>query len=112
MCPAPGQGALAIETRDDEGIVRQFARRLDHAASNTAITAERSLLATLEGGCQVPIGAYAYLDGSTIHLRAIVASPDGSRIVRDKASGTDPVRLGRELGERLLTAGVREILGS
>ena len=112
MCPAPGQGALAIETRDDEGIVRQFARRLDHAASNTAITAERSLLATLEGGCQVPIGAYAYLDGSTIHLRAIVASPDGSRIVRDKASGTDPVRLGRELGERLLTAGAREILGS
>jgi len=112
MCPAAGQGALAIETRDDGGAARQVAGRLDHAATNAAVTAERALLATLEGGCQVPIGAYAHFEGSALHLIAIVASPDGARIIRDQASGTDPVALGRELGERLLASGAREILGS
>jgi hydroxymethylbilane synthase len=112
MCPAVGQGALAIETRDDDGPAQRLARQLNHAASNTAVTAERSLLATLEGGCQVPIGAYATVQGATIQLRAIVSSPDGSRVVRDRASGSEPVALGRELGERLLAAGAREILGS
>lgn len=112
MCPAVGQGALAIETRDDGGAAQEIARNLNHAATNAAVTAERALLATLEGGCQVPIGAHATVDGSMIHLRAIVASPDGSRMVRDRASGTDPVALGRELGERLLAAGARDILGA
>jgi hydroxymethylbilane synthase len=112
MCPAAGQGALAIETRDDDGAAYQIARKLNHPASNAAVTAERSLLETLEGGCQLPIGAYAHLEGSILHLRAIVASPDGSRIIRDRASGNDPMALGRELGERLLASGAREILGS
>lgn len=110
MCPAVGQGALAIETRDDGGAGDQFARKLDHAATRTAVTAERSLLATLEGGCQVPIGAHARLEGSAIHLRAIVASPDGSRVVRDSMTGEEPIALGRALGERLLQVGAREIL--
>jgi hydroxymethylbilane synthase len=112
MCPAPGQGALAMETRDDSGAAQQVARKLDHAATRAAVTAERELLAVLEGGCQVPIGAYAHLEGSTIHLRAIVASPDGERIVRDSLCGEEPVALGRELGSRLLAAGAREILAS
>jgi len=111
MCPAVGQGSLAIETRDDNGTGHDFARKLDHAPTRAAVTAERSLLATLEGGCQVPIGAYATLDDSTIHLRAIVASVDGSRIVRDELRGEEPIALGRALGERLLNAGAREILG-
>ena len=59
MCPAVGQGALAIETRDDGGAAQELARKLDHAASALAVTAERAFLATLEGGCQVPIGGYA-----------------------------------------------------
>jgi hydroxymethylbilane synthase len=112
MCPAVGQGALAIETRDDGGEAQELAYKLDHAATNIAVTAERALLATLEGGCQVPIGAHARLKGSSIHLRAIVASPDGARMVRDQATGGDPAALGRELGERLLASGAREILGS
>jgi hydroxymethylbilane synthase len=110
MCPAVGQGALAIETRDDGGAVHEFARKLDHPATRKAVTAERSLLATLEGGCQVPIGAHARLEDSAIHLRAIVASPDGSRVVRDSMTGAEPLALGRTLGERLLQAGAREIL--
>jgi hydroxymethylbilane synthase len=112
MCPAAGQGALAIETRDDGGVAREIAGRLNHAGTNTAVTAERSLLATLEGGCQVPIGAYAHFEGSVLHLTAIVASPDGTRMIRENASGNDPVTLGRELGERMLASGARDVLGS
>jgi hydroxymethylbilane synthase len=113
MCPAAGQGALAIETRDDGGAGQEIARKLDHAATNAAVTAERSLLATLEGGCQVPIGAHGRYEGSTLHLIAMVASPDGTRVMRDEVSGTgDPAALGRELGKRMLAAGARHILGS
>ena len=113
MCPAAGQGALAIETRDDGGAAHEIARKLNHAATSAAVTAERSLLAKLEGGCQVPIGAHASFDGPVLHLVAMVASPDGSRVMRDSASGTgDPAALGRELGERMLAAGARDILGS
>ena len=110
MCPAVGQGALAIETRDDGGPAQAIAAQLNHEASNLAVTAERALLARLEGGCQVPIGAHATVDGTLIQLRAIVASPDGSRVMRDRAAGSDPVVLGKELGERLLAAGAGAIL--
>jgi len=112
MCPAVGQGALAIETRDDEGAGRTFAHKLDHAASRAAVTAERALLATLEGGCQVPIGAHATVRGITIELQAIVASPDGAKVIRDALSGGDPEALGKALGERLLASGAREILNA
>jgi hydroxymethylbilane synthase len=112
MCPAAGQGALAIETRDDGGAGHEIARKLDDPRTNAAVTAERSLLATLEGGCQVPIGAHAHVDGDELHLMAVVASPDGARMMRDRARGHDPVALGRELGERMLSAGARDILGS
>jgi hydroxymethylbilane synthase len=117
MCPAAGQGALAIETRDGNpraagGAAREIARKLDHAETRAAVTAERALLAVLEGGCQVPIGAYAQLEGSSIHLRAIVASPDGQRVIRDSMCGEEPIALGHELGRRLLAAGARNILVS
>src|SRR4029079_18723154 len=112
MCPAAGQGALAIETRDDGGAGHTIARRLDRAQTNAAVTAQRSLLATLEGGCQVPIGAHARVDGDVLHLLAMVASTDGARVMRDRASGRDPLALGRELGERMLAAGARDLLGS
>jgi hydroxymethylbilane synthase len=112
MCPAAGQGALAIETLGDGGAALEIARKLDHAETRAAVTAERALLAVLEGGCQVPIGAYAHLEGSSIHLRAIVASPDGERVVRDSLCGEEPIALGHELGRRLLAAGAREILAS
>ena len=111
MCPAAGQGALAIETRDGDA-AQEIARKLDHAETRAAVTAERALLAVLEGGCQVPIGAYAHLDGSSIHLRAIVASPDGQRVIRASLCGEEPIALGHELGRRFLAAGARDILAS
>ncbi len=112
MCPAAGQGALAIETREDGGAGHTIARKLNHAATNAAVSAERSLLATLEGGCQVPIGAHAKFDGEVLHLMAVVATPDGTRVMRDRATGREAVALGRELGERMLASGARGILGS
>lgn len=110
MCPAVGQGALAIETRDDGLEAQKFVRRLDHETTRIAVTAERALLATLEGGCQVPIGGHAHVSGREVQLLAIVASPDGSRVVRGERTGDDPRRVGEELGREMLERGAREIL--
>ena len=68
------------------------------------------MLEVLGGGCQVPIGAYAQIEGARIHLRAIVASPDGSRLVRGELSGGDPGEVGATLGRQLLREGAAEIL--
>ena len=110
MCPAVGQGALAIETRDDGGVAQELVRKLDHADTRTAVTAERAMLEKLGGGCQVPIGGYAFLEKGVIQMRAIVASPDGKRVVRAELSGVDPLRTGASLGRNLLEKGAEEIL--
>jgi hydroxymethylbilane synthase len=110
MCPAGGQGALAIETRADSGPACELARTLDHAETRATVEAERAFLATMGGGCQVPIGAYARLEAGTIHLLAVVASPDGARIIKGDHRGLDPALVGAQLGRRLLDQGAREIL--
>ena len=113
MCPAVGQGALAIETRA-AGAGFDAALALDHPASRAAVTAERAVLAALGGGCQVPIGAHAVVDGDRLRLLAVVASPTGDALIRLDAEGlaADASPLGRDLGERLLAAGARQILES
>jgi hydroxymethylbilane synthase len=113
MCPAVGQGALAIETRDDGGHAFQTCRRLNDARTERCVQAERSVLATLGGGCQVPIGAHANLsDDGSLLLLAVVVSPQGSTVVRKETTSrdADPCALGRALGEELLESGAREIL--
>jgi hydroxymethylbilane synthase len=110
MCPAVGQGALAIETREDGGVAHQLAAKLDHAETRAAVTAERALLLVLGGGCQVPVGAHARLSGNQLHMMAVVAKPDGSRIVRGELTGSDPTAVGTALGKSLLDQGAREIL--
>jgi len=110
MCPAVGQGALAIETRDDGGTAHQLVRKLDHVDTRTAVTAERAMLEKLGGGCQVPVGGYAFLEKGVIQMRAIEASPDGKRVVRAELSGVDPMRTGASLGRNLLEQGAEEIL--
>ena len=112
MCPAVGQGALAIETRNTEEHATSACRRLDHPETRAAITAERSVLAELGGGCQVPIGAHAQVSFSTIHIRAVVIATDGSRMVVRELSGDvgKAASLGKQLGLELLDAGAAEIL--
>ncbi len=102
MIPAVGQGALAIETREDGGDAHKIAATLNHAMSRTAVTAERAFLAVFGGGCQVPIGAHATIHGSEIHLRAFVSEPDGSNVKRGEQTGADPIAVGQELARRLL----------
>ena len=112
MCPAVGQGALAIETRNDDGAAQHVARQLNHEPTRIAVSAERACLAVLGGGCQVPIGAHATVDGPAIHLRAIVLSPDGSQVVRGEFKGSDPGVVGFALGRQLLASGAEAILSS
>jgi hydroxymethylbilane synthase len=111
MCPAVGQGALAIEAREASEAER-VCRRLEHAATRAAVDAERAVLRSLGGGCQVPIGAHATLDDGGLRLVAVVAAPDGSVVVRRRLSGpAEEARLlGEALGAELLAAGAREIL--
>jgi hydroxymethylbilane synthase len=109
MCPAVGQGALAIETTP---LRRVAAGALDHASTRVAITAERAVLASLGGGCQVPIGAHAAIVDGRLRLLGVVASPDGAALVRAELEGRpeNAEAMGRELGATLLGRGARRIL--
>jgi hydroxymethylbilane synthase len=106
-----GQGALAVETRE-AGEAREICAALDHARTRAAVTAERAVLASLGGGCQVPMGAYAQVAGEMLSITAVVISPDGKRVVRQSDQGgvADAGRIGRRLGEALVAHGAREIL--
>jgi hydroxymethylbilane synthase len=110
MCPAAGQGALAIETRAGDETVRDAISFLDDEASRIETTCERALLQKMGGGCQVPIGASATWQNRLLHLQAVVASPDGSRLLRESAAGGDPLELGDEVGDNLLRRGGANIL--
>jgi hydroxymethylbilane synthase len=110
MCPAAGQGALGIEIRAGDTTMRGHLAFLDDAAARAATTCERALLNKLGGGCQVPIGAFAEVRDSGLHLTAIVAQPDGSVILREQQTGSDPIALGELVGETLLQRGATKIL--
>ena len=110
MCPAAGQGALAIETRAEDHAVLSHLKFLNHQPSRRAVFCERAALNALGGGCQVPIGAYALEEEGRLFLHAVVARPDGSEIIREEQSGRDPERLGASVGAALLEKGARRIL--
>jgi hydroxymethylbilane synthase len=112
--PAVAQGAVAIEVRDGDERVLATVRRLDHAGTRATTAAERALLNRLEGGCQVPVGALATLDGDALHLRAVICSLDGARSVGGRRSGTvaEATAVGRGLAEELLADGGDAILAA
>ncbi len=110
MCPAAGQGALAVETRAGDETVRDAISFLDDKASRLETTCERALLEKMGGGCQVPIGASASWRDGLVHLQAVVASPDGIRLLRESAAGRDPLELGKAIGDSLLRRGGAKIL--
>jgi hydroxymethylbilane synthase len=110
MCPAAGQGALGIEIRAGDSLMRECLSLLDDPVARATTSCERALLNSLGGGCQVPIGAFAQSAQGTLILNAVVASPDGSKLLRQHGTGEDPERLGAEVGASLLRRGAQEIL--
>ena len=110
MTPAAGQGALGIEIRRGDEQTRGHIAFLDDAVARTGTTCERALLNKLGGGCQVPIGAFAEMKNGRIHLNALVAHPNGTKVLRENREGEDPIRLGEEVGETLLKRGGDAIL--
>ena len=110
LCPAPGQGALAIECRASDARTLALLERLEHPETRFAVTAERVALAALGGGCQVPIGAYCHQDGDVYRIRGCVSSPDGATVLRAERRGADASALGLELADALLRQGALRLL--
>jgi hydroxymethylbilane synthase len=112
MCPAAGQGALAVEIRRGDDITRDQIAFLDHPGTRIATQCERAVLNALGGGCQVPIGVHAVVAESVIRVQAVVARPDGSEVIRLSLEGdaAQPLNVGEELGRELLAAGAQSIL--
>ncbi len=112
MLPAVGQGALAVQARADDAATVARLRALDDPATRVRVEAERGFLVRIQGGCQIPVAAHATLEGDTVRLRALVASVDGSRLVRAERSGprAEARALGEAVAEELLSRGADAIL--
>ena len=112
LCPAAGQGALAIECRAADERTRAVLASLDHAESRFAVTAERVALAGLGGGCQVPIGAYCQRDGDQYRISGCVSSPDGAIVLRAEERGDDAAKFGFGAGRLAAQAGCAAAAGA
>ncbi len=111
LVPAPGQGTLAIEAREDDAVARAAVAPLRDATTEACLTCERALVAALDADCSTPVGAYATATPDGLHLRAFVGRPDGSQWLTDELSGPEPNGLGAEVARRLVAAGAEEVLG-
>ncbi|MBC7931511.1 MAG: hydroxymethylbilane synthase, partial [Rubrivivax sp.] len=112
MLPAVSQGALGVETRADDAATNALVARLDHSATRSAVLAERALLRSLGGGCQVPIAAYATVSGERLRLDGLVASLSGEAVIRDSIEGaaSDAGGVGEALAARMLERGAAKLL--
>jgi hydroxymethylbilane synthase len=110
MIPAPGQGCLGIQSREDDREVRAVLMLLDHRPSRIALEAERALMRRIGGGCALPLGAIGALKGDLVRLAAVVASPDGVEVVKAAAESEDPEQAARIVAEQLLAGGADRIL--
>lgn len=110
MLPAPGQGALAVQCREDDRETIAALGDIDVPDIRRAVEAERAFLEGLGGGCSAPVGAYGRVDGGRVRLDGLVASIDGRHIVRVHAEGDDPLDLGRLLAERAIRQGAAALL--
>jgi hydroxymethylbilane synthase len=107
MLPAVGQGAICIECRADDAQTRAWLAAIDHAPTATCVRAEHAMLAVLDGSCRTPIAGHATLAGNVIHLRGLIAKPDGSELIATERRGGagDAEGLGRDAGRELLRRG-------
>jgi hydroxymethylbilane synthase len=114
MLPAVGQGALAVQAREDDTDTLRLLAALDHAPTRAVVSAERAFSCALGGGCHVPIAAFAEMTDYALRLRGLVADPEGKRMVRGEMTGqmSEAESIGKALAVRLLAQGGREILGA
>ena len=112
ILPAVGQGALAIEAREDDAETRELVAFLNDEVTVACAKAERAFLARVEGGCQVPVGVYATPEDGGLHVEAVIASLDGKRLYRDHVSGQvkDAETIGTQLADKLLDMGGIDIM--
>ena len=112
LCPAVGQGALGIETREADISTQRRLECLHHPPTHFAVTAERAFLRRLGGGCQVPIAGHAWIEAARLEMLGVVASADGQQLFRDQLSAPleQATELGSQLAERLLANGASEII--
>ncbi|MEW5908936.1 MAG: hydroxymethylbilane synthase [Thermodesulfobacteriota bacterium] len=114
LLPAVGQGALCIEIREKDPRMEILAAGLNDSETQIAVDAERAFLIRMEGSCQIPIAAYAKINGKQIFLEGLISDLEGEKIIRDRISGpfTSSRQIGIALAEKLLNSGGREILGN
>jgi hydroxymethylbilane synthase len=110
MLPAPGQGALAVQCRSDDDETSAVLAKIQDPNAELTTRAERTFLQALGGGCSLPVGAYACLENDQLTLEAVVASPDGKRLLRLNYEGEDPVELGTRAAKALLERGAGEFI--
>ncbi len=108
--PAVGQGALAIECREDDTELRELLEKISDETTSRTVAAERTFLNLMEGGCQVPIAGYAHLEGDDIILSALVAKPNGSKVIHEIVRGKDPKQVGKEAAERVMAQGGKALI--
>jgi hydroxymethylbilane synthase len=108
--PAPGQGTISLECRVDDDALRAAVAPLNHEATARAVTAERAFLATLGGGCNVPLGAHATTQGEGLEMVGFVARTDGTELLRGEGGGDEPAALGQSLADDLLERGAGKFL--
>lgn len=111
MCPAPGQGALGIQTRRGDAAA-EICRRLNHLDTEQCVACERAVLASLGGGCQLPVGAFACVQGDRIDLQAVAITPDGRDRIRMERSGdrSQFAALGEQVGFAMLEQGAGQLI--
>jgi len=112
MLPAPGQGALAVECRSNDKLLRPAIGQMEDASSRAAFEAERSFMLALGGDCNLPLGALAEASAGVVRLRGLVAAADGSQLLADQVEGDDPEKAGLELAERLRARGADDLIAS
>jgi hydroxymethylbilane synthase len=112
ILPAPAQGVLCVTLREGDGELLKALEPLNDLPTRICAEAERAFLRTLQGGCRIPVGALARIDGQTLILSGVIANPNGEQIMRNSQKGSvkDPIALGKDLAEQFLRNGAQEIL--
>ncbi|MCH5584667.1 hydroxymethylbilane synthase [Shimazuella sp. AN120528] len=112
MLPAVGQGALAIECREDDQEILTLLQGIHDEATGNAVKAERAFLQAIEGSCHLPVAGYGVWKEDKVHLTGLVASPTGKPVIKGTEIGTNPLEVGKQLAKKLMEQGAKEILAA